>query len=112
MHYLDVRKKRSRNEFEEDKDRELEQNHEEDWRYNPMSKGKDVQKKDTNNRPSETRNRRNKRKKTINKTSYFLSNSLNKSLNQMLELKISPKNRERKRTIRKLFYEKLIPFKQ
>ena len=45
---------------------------------------KDVQKKDTNNRPSETRNRRKTRKKIINKTSYFLSNSLNKSLNQLL----------------------------
>ena len=33
---------------------------------------KDVQKKDTNNRPSETRNRRKTRKKIINKTSYFL----------------------------------------
>ena len=32
----------------------------------------DVQKKDTNNRPSETRNRRKTRKKIINKTSYFL----------------------------------------
>ena len=36
---------------------------------------KDVQKKDTNNRPSETRNRRKRRKIKINKTSYFLSNS-------------------------------------
>ena len=36
----------------------------------------------TNKRPSETRNRRNTRNKIINKTSYFLSNSLNKSLNQ------------------------------
>ena len=52
MHYLDVRKKRSQNEFEEER--------------------KDVQKKDTNNRPSETRNRRKTRKKIINKTSYFL----------------------------------------
>ena len=43
---------------------------------------KDVQKKDTNKRPSETINRRKTRKKIINKTSYFLSNSLNKSLNQ------------------------------
>ena len=33
---------------------------------------KDVQKKDTNNRPSETRNRRKTRNKIINKTSYFL----------------------------------------
>ena len=62
MHYLDVRKKRSQNEFEEER--------------------KDVQKKDTNNRPSETRNRRKTRNKIINKTSYFLFNSLNKSLNQ------------------------------
>ena len=72
----------------------------------------EVQKKDTNNRPSETRNRRNKRKKIINKTSYFFTNSLNKSLNQMLEQKISPKKRWSWRTIRKLFYEKWIPFKQ
>ena len=41
-----------------------------------------LQKKDTNKRPSEIRNRRKTRKKIINKTSYFLSNSLNKSLNQ------------------------------
>ena len=41
---------------------------------------KDVQKKDTNNRPSETRNRRKTRNKIINQTSYFLFNSLNKSL--------------------------------
>ena len=33
---------------------------------------KDVQKKDTNNRPSETRNIRKTRNKIINKTSYFL----------------------------------------
>ena len=58
---------------------------------------KDVQKKDTNKRPSETRNRRKTRKKIINKTSYFLSNSLNKSLNQKWKLKISPKKRRRKR---------------
>ncbi len=32
---------------------------------------KDVQKKDTNKRPSETRNRRKRRKNIINKTSYF-----------------------------------------
>ena len=43
---------------------------------------KDVQKKDTNNRPSERMNRRKTRKKIINKTSYFLANSLNKSLHQ------------------------------
>jgi hypothetical protein len=71
---------------------------------------KDVQKKDTNNRPSETRKRRKTRKKIINKTSYFLSNSLNKSLNHEWRLKISPKKRRRK--IRKLFYEKWIPFQQ
>merc|ERR1712217_868169 len=47
-----------------------------------------------------------KRRMTINKTSYFLPNSLNKSLNQMLELKISPRKRWSWRTIRKLFYEK------
>ena len=52
------------------------------------------QKKDTNNRPSETRNRRKKRKKIINKTSYFLYNSLNKSLNQMLEQKIKAHKEE------------------
>ena len=55
-------------------------------------------------------NRRKTRKKIINKTSYFLSNSLNKSLNQKCKLKISPRNIERK--IRKLFYEKWIPFQQ
>merc|ERR1739838_1247268 len=33
------------------------------------------QKKDTNNRPSEKRNRRKTRNKIINKTSYFLFNS-------------------------------------
>ena len=49
-----------------------------------------VQKKDTNNRPSEKRNRRKTRNKIINKTSYFLFNSLNKSLNQFLKLMISP----------------------
>ena len=48
------------------------------------------------------------RKKIINKTSYFLSNSLNKSLNQKWKQKISPRKRRRK--IRKLFYEKWIPF--
>ena len=41
---------------------------------------KDVQKKDTNKRPSETRNKRKTTNKIINKTSYFISNSLNKSL--------------------------------
>ena len=66
--------------------------------------------KDTNKRPSETRNRRKTRKKIINKTSYFLYNSLNKSLNQKWKLKISSKNIEGK--IRKLFYEKWIPFQQ
>ena len=71
---------------------------------------KDVQKKDTNNRPSETRNRRKTRKKIINKTSYFLSNSLNKSLNQKWKLKIRPTIIKIK--IRKLFYEKWIPFQQ
>ena len=50
------------------------------------------------------------RKKIINKTSYFLSNSLNKSLNQKWKQKISPRKRRRK--IRKLFYEKWIPFQQ
>merc|ERR1711957_1067402 len=38
------------------------------------------QKKDTNKRPSEIRNRRKTRKRTVNKISYFLTNSLNKSL--------------------------------
>ena len=71
---------------------------------------KDVQKKDTNNRPSETRNRRKTRNKIINKTSYFLFNSLNKSLNQKWKLMISPRNRWRK--IRSKFYEKWIPFQQ
>ena len=64
---------------------------------------KDVQKKDTNNRPSETRNRRKRRKIKINKTSYFLSNSLNKSLNQWWKLKNTIKKRWRK--IRKLLQE-------
>ena len=54
---------------------------------------KDAQKKDTNKRPSETRNRRKTRKKIINKTSYFLFPSLNKSLNQKWKLMISPKKR-------------------
>ena len=63
---------------------------------------KDDQKKDTNNRPSETRNRRKTRNKIINKTSYFLFNSLNKSLNQ--KLMINPERRWRK--IRSKFYEK------
>jgi len=54
---------------------------------------KDVQKKDTNNRPSETRNRRKTRNKIINKTSYFLFNSLNKSLNQ--KWKLMKKNKKR-----------------
>ena len=45
-------------------------------------RSEDFQKKDTNNRPSETRNKRKTRNKIINKTSYFLINSLNKSLNQ------------------------------
>ena len=54
---------------------------------------KDVQKKDTNNRPSETRNRRKTRNKIINKTSYFLFNSLNKSLNQKWKLMINPERR-------------------
>ena len=71
---------------------------------------KDDQKKDTNKRPSETRNRRKVRKKIINKTSYFLSNSVNKSLNHKWQLKISPRKSCRK--IRKLFYEKWIPFQQ
>ena len=43
---------------------------------------KDVQKKDTNKRASETRTPPKSRKNIINKTSYFLSNSLNKSLHQ------------------------------
>jgi hypothetical protein len=43
---------------------------------------KDAQKKDTNKRASEARNRKNTRNKTINRISYFLTNSLNKSLNQ------------------------------
>ncbi len=42
----------------------------------------EVQKKDTNNSASETRNKRKRRKKIINSSSYFLINSLNKSLNQ------------------------------
>jgi hypothetical protein len=42
----------------------------------------DVQKKDTNKRASETRTPPKSRKNIINKTSYFLSNSLNKSLHQ------------------------------
>ena len=71
---------------------------------------KDVQKKDTNNRPSEIRKRIRKRKKINNKTSYFLSNSFNKSLNQKWKLQIKWKKRWRK--IRKLFYEKWIPFQQ
>jgi len=71
---------------------------------------KDVQKKDTNKRPSETRNRRKTRKKIINKTSYFLTNSLNKSLNQKWKVKINPMWRRKK--IRKLFYDKWIPFQQ
>ena len=71
---------------------------------------KDVQKKDTNKRPSETRNRRKTRKKIINKTSYFLSNSLNKSLNQKWKVKISPMWRRSK--TQELFYEKWIPFQQ
>merc|ERR1712004_53612 len=36
----------------------------------------------------------------------FFTNSLNKSLNQMLEQKISPRKRWSWRTIRKLFHEK------
>ena len=71
---------------------------------------KDVQKKDTNNRPSETRNRRKTRNKIINKTSYFLFNSLNKSLNQKCKLMISPKRRWQR--IKCKFYEKWIPFQQ
>ena len=43
---------------------------------------KDVQKNDINNRPSDIINIRKIRNKTINKISYFLFNSLNKSLNQ------------------------------
>merc|ERR1711904_655218 len=62
----------------------------------------DVQKKDTNNRPSETRNRRKTRKKIINKTSYFLFNSLNKSLNQKVDItKMKSPTK-----IRSKFYEK------
>jgi hypothetical protein len=71
---------------------------------------KDVQKKDTNKRPSEIRNIRKTRKKIINKISYFLTNSLNKSLNQKWKVMISPMWRIR--NIRKLFYEKWIPFQQ
>ena len=71
---------------------------------------KDVQKKDRNKRPSETRNRRKTRKKIINKTSYFLFTSLNKSLNQKWKLMISPKKRRRK--IRSKFYEMWIPNQQ
>ena len=44
------------------------------------------QKKDTNNRASETRKPPKRRKKIINKTSYFLLNSLNKSLDQIWKL--------------------------
>ena len=71
---------------------------------------KDVQKKDTNNRPSLPRNRRKTRNKIINKTSYFLFNSLNKSLNQKWVVMINIKKRWRK--IRSKFYEKWIPFQQ
>lgn len=42
----------------------------------------EAQKKDTNNSASEARNKKKRRNKTINNTSYFLANSLNKSLNQ------------------------------
>merc|ERR1712004_869343 len=49
---------------------------------------------------------KNKRKRTINKISYFFTNSLNKSLNQMLEQKISPRKRWSWRTIRELLHEK------
>jgi hypothetical protein len=52
---------------------------------------KDVQKKDTNKRPSETRNRRKTRKKIINKTSYFLSNSLNNISEPKMKTKDKPK---------------------
>ena len=43
MHYLDVRKKRSQNEFEEDIDRELEWNQREDftWRIEIQWKNKE-----------------------------------------------------------------------
>merc|ERR1712137_536444 len=61
-------------------------------------------KKDINNRASERRNRKNTRKRTINKISYFLANSLNKSLNQKWKLRTSPRNRKRK--IRELLHEK------
>ena len=71
---------------------------------------KDIQKKERNKRASETRTPPKSRKNIINKTSYFLSNSLNKSLHQKWKLKIRPKNRWIK--IRKLFYEKWIPDQQ
>ncbi len=54
------------------------------------------------NRPSETRNRRKTRNKIINKTSYFLFNSLNKSLNQKVEIN----KMKIKAKIRSKFYEK------
>ena len=47
-------------------------------------------KKDTNNRVSETRNPPKRRKKIINKTSYFLVNSLNKSLDQIWKWRVNP----------------------
>ena len=71
---------------------------------------KDVQKKDTNKRPSETRNNIQTKKKIINKISYFWWNSLNKSLNQKCKLKIRPIWRKPK--IMKLLYEKWIHFQQ
>jgi len=43
---------------------------------------KDLQKKERNKRPSDKSKRRKTRMNIINKTSYFLCNSLNKSLNQ------------------------------
>ena len=71
---------------------------------------KDVQKKDTNNRASEIRNPLKRRKKIINKISYFFWNSLNKSLHQKWKLKINPKKRWIK--IIKLELENWIPVQQ
>ena len=72
-------------------------------------------------RPSLPTNRRKTRNKIINKTSYFLFDSLNKSLNQKWKLMISPKkdepsdsegDMEARSPLEEEKLEKWIPFQQ
>jgi hypothetical protein len=55
-------------------------------------------------------NRKNTRNSTISKISYFLFNSLSKSLNHKCKVIINPKKRQRK--IKSKLQDKCIPFQQ